>query len=110
MNDTRLALLKQISKCLNEYGIESEIRNDREDGIYINIGNVRRKSQRAQFWVEEETGIVKVWVGLDMSRMYMAAVSSPYLAEWDTEKNHEIHLIFPYLFPAMNFIKDAAHQ
>lgn len=110
MNDTRLALLKQISECLDEFGFENEIRNDRSDGIYINIGNVRRRSERAQFWVEEKTGIVKVWVGLDMGRMYTVAVNLPYLAEWDSEKNHEIHLVFPYLFPAMNFIKDAAHQ
>ena len=102
MND---ALLNQIKMCLDQYGIENEIRGDRAEGSYINIGDVRRRSKRAQFWVDSKTGNVKLWVGLEMEKIYSIAVYSKYRTNWDTDKTKEIHLIFPYSFPAMEFIR-----
>ena len=105
IDEKSTALLDQIKKCLDQYGIEYEVRNDRAEGPYINIGDIRRRSRRAQFWIDPKTGSVKFWVGLDMEKMYYMAAYSKYRASWDTEKTKEIHLIFPYLFPAMEYIR-----
>ena len=105
MDEKCIVLLDQIKMCLEQYGIKNEIRNDRAEGTYINIGDFKRKSKRAQFWINTKTGAVKFWVGLDMGKMYSMAAYSKYRVSWDTDKTKEIHLIFPYLFPAMEFIK-----
>ena len=98
-------LLDQLKKCLDQYGIESQIRDDRAEGMYISIGDNRWRRKRAQFWVNHKTGAVNFWIGVDMGKIYSLASYSKYRVEYKTEKYGEIHLVFPYLYPAMEFIR-----
>lgn len=106
MDKHKRYILDEIKACLDYHGIKSTIRDDRRDGPYINIGDYRHVADRAQFWVDINTNAVKFWVGINMGRMYSASVDSPFRRKWDTEKYHEIHLVFPHLFLAIDFIKD----
>lgn len=105
MTDATAVMLNQIVKCLDQYGIRSGIRDDRVDGPYIDIGDYRRRSRRAQFWAGPEKCLVKVWVGINMGTMYGVASESKYLAKSNTDETKEIHLILPYLYPSMEFIR-----
>ncbi len=70
------AMLMQIQQVLNQYGFSNELRKDRRDGPYINMGDVRRVRLRAQFWYQENTGMIDLWVGKEMGFWYSLSIDS----------------------------------
>lgn len=111
MQETKSYILNQLQACLGYYGIKFMLRDDRaKGGPYISIGDNRFKRSRAQFWVEENTHEIKVWIGINMDRMYTNALHSKYKKEWDTERNNEVYLCFPDLFLAIDYIRRCAHH
>lgn len=106
ITDPKNNALKQIHKALEEHGFLSEIRFDRKDGPYINLGDVRRKRLRSQFWYDE--GRIDFYVGKDMSYWYSYALSSPNKVPWDDLSDVECRLTFPDLTTAIQFIREVA--
>ena len=74
----RMTVLNRIKQVLDEYGFESEIRNDRKGGPYINLGDVRHVRLRAQFWFNENSHKVDLWTGKEMGYWYNQSVDLKY--------------------------------
>lgn len=106
ITDPQNNALDQIQKNLSQYRFISEIRFDRKDGPYINLGDVRRRRLRSQFWYDE--GRIDFYAGKDMSYWYPYALRSPYKAPWDDLSDVECRLIFPDLSTAIQFIREVA--
>ena len=106
ITDPKNNALDQIQKNLSQYRFISEIRFDRKDGPYINLGDVRRRRLRSQFWYDE--GRIDFYVGKDMSYWYTYALSSPYKVPWDDLSDVESRLTFPDLSTAIQFIHEVA--
>ncbi len=106
ITDPQNNALDQINKNLSQYGFISEIRFDRKDGPYINLGDVRRRRLRSQFWYDE--GRIDFYAGKDMSYWYPYALRSPYKVPWDDLSDVECRLTFPDLSTAIQFIRELA--
>ena len=106
ITDPQNNALDQIHKNLSQYGFISEIRFDRKDGPYINLGDVRRRRLRSQFWYDE--GRIDFYAGKDMSYWYPYALRSPYKVPWDDLSDVECRLTFPDLSTAIQFIRELA--
>ena len=106
ITDPQNNALDQIQKNLSQYRFISEIRFDRKDGPYINLGDVRRRRLRSQFWYDE--GRIDFYAGKDMSYWYPYALRSPYKVPWDDLSDVECRLTFPDLSTAIQFIRELA--
>ena len=106
ITDPQNNALDQIHKNLTQYGFISEIRFDRKDAPYINLGDVRRRRLRSQFWYDE--GRIDFYAGKDMSYWYPYALRSPYKVPWDDLSDVECRLTFPDLSTAIQFIREVA--
>jgi len=106
ITDPQNNALDQIHKNLTQYGFISEIRFDRKDAPYINLGDVRRRRLRSQFWYDE--GRIDFYAGKDMSYWYPYALRSPYKVPWDDLSDVECRLTFPDLSTAIQFIRELA--
>ena len=98
-----------IHTFLTECGIDAEIRHDRKQP-YINVGNVNLKKERMQFWVQEKSAEVKVYVGTDMGIWYSASRKSPYLNLNWYYISLENQLVFPSIYSMKEFVKNVAAQ
>ena len=74
-------MIDQIQKSLTYFSVESELRNDRAEGEYLNIGNVNWKSQRVQFWYDTKRDVIDVWAGIEMEKWAEYAACSSYRME-----------------------------
>ena len=106
ITDPKNNALDQIQKKLDQYGFLSEIRFDRKDGPYINLGDVRRKRLRSQFWYDE--GKIDFYAGKETGYWYSSALSLPYNVPWDVLSDVECRVLFPDLSTAIQFIQDIA--
>lgn len=106
ITDPKNNALDQIKKNLDHYGFFSEIRFDRKDGPYINLGDVRRRRLRSQFWYDE--GRIDFYTGKETGYWYSYSLSSPYKVPWDDLSDVECRLIFPDLSTAIQFIKEVS--
>lgn len=106
ITDPKNNALKQIHKALEEHGFLSEIRFDRKDGPYINLGDVRRRRLRSQFWYDE--GRIDFYVGKETGFWYSYSFKSPYKVPWDDLSDVECRLTFPDLTTAIQFIREVA--
>lgn len=106
ITDPQNNALDQIKKALDHYGFLSEIRFDRKDGPYINLGDVRRRRLRNQFWYDE--GRIDFYAGKETGYWYSSALSSPYNVPWDVLSDVECRVLFPDLSTAIQFIQDIA--
>lgn len=104
MNTAKSIMLDQIQKSLSYFSVESELRNDRAEGEYLNIGNINRKSQRVQFWYDTKKDVINVWVGIEMGKWAEYAACSPYRKKWSIEKDHEYYVSFPDLVHVIVFL------
>ena len=84
---------------------ESELRNDRTEGEYLNIGNINRKSQRVQFWYDTKKDVINVWVGIEMGKWAEYAACSPYRKKWSIEKDQEYYISFPDLVHMIDYLQ-----
>ncbi|MBR4444840.1 MAG: toll/interleukin-1 receptor domain-containing protein [Solobacterium sp.] len=101
--------LQNIQDILSKYQIESEIRYERKEGPYINIGNVKSVADRAQFWVKENSEIVNCWIGKHRSFWYGIGETSIYRREWQ-RNDREIYLQFNNLRQLEDFIKQVTNR
>lgn len=102
-------VLKQIRQILYDYGFENEIRTDRREGPYINIGDVSRKRLRAQFWYNDKKNEINFWVGKEMRVWYALSLESIYkLSQGGTDVDKEIRLTFPNMESVIAFIEAIA--
>lgn len=104
------AMLMQIQQVLNRYGFSNELRKDRRDGPYINMGDVRRVKMRAQFWYQEKTGMIDLWVGKEMGFWYSLSIDSKFRQPWDAMSDKENRLTFPDFDSAMKYIEEVADK
>lgn len=104
--DEKNSALDQIKECLEQYGFICEKRFDRKDGPYINLGDVRRRRLRSQFWYDD--GRIDLYAGKEMGYWYSYSVSSPYKVPWDDLSDVECRLTFPDLSTAIQFIREVA--
>lgn len=107
-DNMRLIGLRRIKGELDTKGFESEIRNDRKDGPYINIGNVYRKNNRAQFWFDELSGKVFFWSGKNMGPWYQLTIDSEFKQPWEYLEDKENKLEFPNITTAIEYIHKVA--
>ena len=105
--DAKNNALDQINKTLDQYGFHGEIRFDRKDGPYINLGDVRRRRLRCQFWYDE--GRIDLYTGKETGYWYSYSLSSPYNVPWDALSDVELRLTFPDLSTTMQFIREVAN-
>ena len=106
----RTKVLNQIKRVLDDYGFENEIRYDRVDGPYINLGDVRRSRNRAQFWYQESSRKVHFWAGNEMGFWYNQSVDSKYRVPWKANSDKETKLSFPDVSAAIEYIKEVAEK
>ena len=106
ITDPQNNALEQIHKALEEHGFPSEIRFDRKDGPYINLGDVRRRRLRSQFWYDE--GRIDFYVGKETGFWYSYSLKSPYKVPWDDLSDVECRLTLPDLSTAIQFIREVA--
>lgn len=106
ITDPKNSTLDQIRKTLYQYGFTGEIRFDRKDGPYVNLGDVRRKRLRVQFWYDD--GRIDLYAGKDTGYWYTLSSSSPYKAPWDALSDLECKLTFPDTLTAIQFIREVA--
>ena len=106
----RMTILNEIKQVLDEYGFENEIRYDRVDGPYINLGDVRRARNRAQFWYQESSRKVHFWTGNEMGFWYNQSVNSKYRVPWKANSDKETKLSFPDVSTAIEYIKEVAEK
>jgi hypothetical protein len=104
------AMLMQIQQVLNRYGFSNELRKDRRDGPYINMGDVRRVRMRAQFWYQESSRKVHFWAGNEMGFWYNQSVDSKYRVSWKANSDKETKLSFPDVSTAIEYIKEVAEK
>ena len=102
--DSILYKALQIQKLLSQYNIESEVRDDRKGGPYINIGEVSSVKDRVQFWCNKRTNGVKCWVGKNMRPWSSVAFSSEFRKKWRYEDS-EYYLAFDKLYELDEFIR-----
>ena len=106
----RMTILNEIKQVLDEYGFENEIRYDRVDGPYINLGDVRHARNRAQFWYQESSRKVHFWAGNEMGFWYNQSVDSKYRVPWKANSDKETKLSFPDVSTAIEHIKEVAEK
>ena len=106
ITDPKNSALDQIKKALDQSGFTGDIRFDRKDGPCVNLGDVRRKRLRAQFWYDD--GRVDLYAGKDTGYWYTLSSSSPYKAPWDALSDLECKLTFPDTLTAIQFIREVA--
>ena len=106
ITDPQNNALDQIQKKLEKHGFLSEIRFDRKDGPYINLGDVRRRRLRGQFWYDD--GRIDFYVGKETGFWYSYSLKSPYKVPWDDLSDVECRLTFPDLSTAIQFIWEVA--
>ena len=109
-NYDRTIVLNQLKQVLDDYGFENEIRYDRVDGPYINLGDVRRARNRAQFWYQESSRKVNFWAGNEMGFWYNQSVDSKYRVPWKANSDKETKLSFPDVSTAIKYIKEVAEK
>ena len=109
-NYDRTIVLNQLKQVLDDYGFENEIRYDRVDGPYINLGDVRRARNRAQFWYQESSRKVHFWTGNEMGFWYNQSVDSKYRVPWKANSDKETKLSFPDVSAAIEYIKEVAEK
>lgn len=109
-NYDRTIVLNQLKQVLDDYGFENEIRYDRVDGPYINLGDVRRARNRAQFWYQESSRKVHFWTGNEMGFWYNQSVDSKYRVPWKANSDKETKLSFPDVSTAIEYIKEVAEK
>ena len=106
ITDPKNSTLDQIRKTLYQYGFTGKIRFDRKDGPYVNLGDVRRKRLRVQFWYDD--GRIDLYAGKDTGYWYTLSSSSPYKAPWDALSDLECKLTFPDTLTAIQFVREVA--
>ena len=99
--------LEEIRNYLEECGVEAEIRNDRKDP-YVNVGYVKRKVNRMQFWIPDHTDEVHMFVGKEMGKWFAESSKSVYLKYGYRHSDQENKVEFPNMTLAKQFIKDVA--
>ena len=98
--------MNEIKKALDQYGFVGEICFDRKDGTYINLGDVRRRRLRDQFWYDD--GRIDLFAGKETGYWYSHSVSSTYKVPWDDLSDLECRLTFPDILSAIQFIWEVA--
>ena len=73
-----MSKLSMIYDFLNKCGVNAELFDDRINS-YVNVGNVKRKRERVQFWIPENYFGIEMYVGKDMGIWYKESLKSPYL-------------------------------
>ena len=106
ITDPKNSALDQIRKTLYQCGFTAEIRFDRKDGPYVNLGDVRRKRLRVQFWYDD--GRIDLYAGKDAGYWYTLSSSSPYKVPWDALSDLECKMTFPDTLTAIQFIREVA--
>lgn len=106
ITDPKNRALDQIEKVLDKYGFSGEIRFDRKGGPYVNLGDVRRKRLRAQFWYDD--GRIDFFAGKEMGYWYSYSISSPYRVPWEDLSDLECKLTFPDILTVTQFIQEVA--
>ncbi len=100
--------LDLLQQCLKEHGVESEILNDRKDGPYLNVGNLKHVVNRMQFWIpKNRLNEIHVFVGKEMGKWYSISSESLYLDCKYRYGFKENKLVFPNLDLVMKFIEEA---
>jgi hypothetical protein len=107
ITDPKNRALDQIEKVLDKYGFSGEIRFDRKGGPYVNLGDVRRKRLRAQFWYDD--GRIDFFAGKEMGYWYSYSISSPYKVPWEDLSDLECKLTFPDILTVTQFIQEVAN-
>ena len=69
-------ILMDFQKQLVKYYPNAALRYDRKDSPYLNVGNVRNRSERAQIWYEN--GKIRMWVGVHMGSLYSFSSNSVF--------------------------------
>lgn len=97
--------LTAIYDFLIECGIDdAEIYSDRIES-YINVGNVKRRKERMQFWLPDDPDGVYVYIGTKMGKWYSASQKSPYLNSRWRYYDIENQIRFPTLDTMKDFIR-----
>lgn len=106
ITDPKNSALDQIEKVLDQYGFSGEIRFDRKGEPYVNLGDVRRKRLRAQFWYND--GRINFFAGKEMGYWFTYSFNSPYKVPWENLSDLECKLTFPDVLTAIQFIQEIA--
>lgn len=104
--DAKNNALDQINKTLDQCGFHGEVRFDRKGGPYINLGDIRRRRLRCQFWYDE--GRIDFYAGKDTGYWYSYSLNSPYNVPWDDLSDVELRLTFPDLSTTIQYIREVA--
>ncbi len=100
----KMSKLSQIYDFLTECGVNAEFFDDRIDS-YVNIGNKKRKRERIQFWIPDNSSGIDMYVGVDMGLWYTESIKSPYHNSRWRYSEKECQVRFPDMESMKFFVK-----
>ena len=105
MREICMRNFESIIEELKAKGIDATYQTERTEP-YVNVGDVKRKKDRMQFWLPPNTDEVHVYVGKEMGAGYAKGMNTPYVAPNYRYSEVECKIVFPGLIQAIEFIRD----
>lgn len=97
-----------IHDFLIECGIDADVCSDRKDSPYVNVGDIKSRKERMQFWITNRG--IAMFVGTKMGRWYTESGKSPYLVSNGKYKEIENKLLFPTMDIMKDFVKKVSQM
>lgn len=97
--------LQEICDFLTSQGVSAEVMHNRKEP-YVNVGDVKHVVSRMQFWPQERSGEIHVYIGKEMGKWFEQSSKLPYLNSRYRHSDIENKIEFPNYDEMCRFVKE----